>query len=176
MTAFQCHWRPSHAQRQMLPHVVIIRAGKLVIRGRTMVFPSWLKAYFNLKSTRRELSSSFLLHFHFPSRACRTPCSSSTPPVFPGLSDLPCSRRTTSISSYTSLPGSLLHWLFMQNNLPSFISNPASSPTITPSLPSLSPQVSTSKVAPLSLFYSQCLVQNNTRPRNWLGQISFSEQ
>lgn len=133
MTAFQCHWHSSRLQRQMLPHLVIIRARKLQIGGRRrnqrccFVFFSWLKAYFNLKNARRDLSSSFLLHFHFLSWA-RSPCGSSTSPIFPGFSVLPwsCSLhrakagswRTSSISSYLSFPAPLLRYLFMQNNLP----------------------------------------------------------
>lgn len=33
MTAFQCCWHPSHVQRQMPPHLVIIRARKLQMGG-----------------------------------------------------------------------------------------------------------------------------------------------
>lgn len=120
MTAFQCCWHPSHVQRQMPPHLVIIRARKLQMGGGGtrlffFFFSSWLKAYLKseecVRGTLQHLPAPFPLSEQRQAslQLLHTAC-------FPELSVLPClcspcphctgaaSQGASSISSYLSSP------------------------------------------------------------------------
>lgn len=120
MTAFQCCWHPSHVQRQMPPHLVIIRARKLQMGGGGtrlffFFFSSWLKAYLKseecVRGTLQHLPAPFPL-----SEQRQASLQLLHTARFPELSVLPClcspcprctgaaSQRASSISSYLSSP------------------------------------------------------------------------